>query len=73
MGTSGARGGGAITSLGAVITVAALSIMSAAPAGAQWWLDVPDKVPRTDDGEANLMAPAPRLADGTPDLSGIWF
>jgi hypothetical protein len=43
------------------------------PVFAQWWLDVPDNVPRTADGEPNLMAPAPRLPGGTPDLRGIWY
>ena len=37
------------------------------------WLDYKNpKVPRTADGKPNLKAPAPKLPDGTPDLSGIW-
>src|SRR6185295_8130271 len=28
--------------------------------------------PRTADGKANLTAPAPKAADGKPELSGIW-
>jgi len=31
-----------------------------------------DEIPRTTDGKPNLSAPAPRLPDGTPDLSGVW-
>src|SRR6187200_342407 len=43
------------------------------PAGAQWWLNVPtSNVPRAAGGEPNLAAPAPRLADGRPDLNGVW-
>ena len=29
-------------------------------------------VPKTAAGTPNLEAPAPKLADGTPDLSGLW-
>jgi hypothetical protein len=37
------------------------------------WLDWPTPgIPRTSDGKPNLTAPAPRMPDGTPDLSGVW-
>ena len=51
---------------------AALSMLAATPAPAQW-IDVPaPEVPRTADGEIDLDAPAPRLPSGKVDLQGVW-
>ena len=42
------------------------------PAHAQWLNHPTAGIPRTADGKADPNAPAPRLPDGTPDLSGYW-
>jgi hypothetical protein len=44
-----------------------------APASAQWGKNPTPGIPRTKDGKADLAAPAPKLADGTPDLGGMWL
>jgi len=49
--------------------------LSCAPAVVfgQWVRYPTPDVPRKADGKPNLAAPAPKLPDGRPDLSGIWL
>ena len=52
----------------AVIAVVASMTM----ASAQWLDRKTPNIPRLPDGKVNVAAPAPRKANGQPDLSGIW-
>jgi hypothetical protein len=44
----------------------------AMPAAAQWPSYPTPNVPRNADGTPNVTAPAPRAANGKPDLTGLW-
>src|SRR5437016_344840 len=50
----------------------AILVVMCGPAYAQWVKLPAPAIPRAADGKPNLSAPAPRLPDGHPDLSGIW-
>ena len=57
---------------GIIAAAVVIVIGFAAPAGAQWLKDKTPGIPRDKDGKPKLDAPAPKLANGTPDLSGLW-
>ena len=61
---------GALALAPLAVLLGAMALPDAAEA--QWWENVPNKIPRTASGEPDLAAPALRTKDGHPDLSGIW-
>jgi len=50
-----------------------LMVIATCPATAQWIGYPTSDVPRLADGSVNMEAPTPRMANGMPDLSGIWI
>jgi hypothetical protein len=61
----------------APLVTAALVILGASFAAndlaAQWMHNSTPGVPRKADGKVNMSAPAPRMTNGKPDLSGLWM
>ena len=55
-----------------LLAAALIAVGPGASLTAQWIKYPTVGIPRNKDGSANLAAPAPRTADGHPDLSGMW-
>src|SRR5262245_8391337 len=57
----------------ALVAAVVFAMTRPAPAGAQWFKYPMTGVPRTAAGALDVNAPAPRGADGKPDVPGWWL
>ena len=55
-----------------VLWTIAVFLVFAMPAAAQWRHTMTG-IPRLPNGKADLSAPAPKRADGKPDITGLWI
>ena len=55
------------------VALAMLVVLFAPGLTAQWLNNPTPGVPRRADGKVDMTAPAPRMANGKPDLSGLWM